>query len=348
MAIWAGSNINTNETAMLFNQLATRKSISGIRKKNGFLYAVTGMDEPGATPGASAGFKRHTKVSGLKIEWRTQGEHIGAPTFRTKASATDSVSLTHNANVWGGQEVMLAFLTDTIPIPHHELDRFRGDELKTENYLQDVYDAIELDIENKVGTQLAVTGATGIPGQTDTDKLGSWPYAIEGVDGAWTDSSDDYGTLARDDSTNSWARGLVYASVGDLTLAKIRTAKNDIILNGGAPRFGVAGGTVYGRIEHLVEQYTQVMYDEKWSKFGGEHVKYAGIAFTLDYYAPSGYLGIMDPETWHLWENDKMPFTKGVVNDPTKVATYVIQYTKWLQNLCLEPRKNAVLKGITG
>ncbi len=55
----------------------------------------------------------------------------------------------------------------------------------------------------------------------------------------------------------------------------------------------------------------------------------------------------MTPETWALFKDEAVPFTKtGVVNDTSRIATYVLQTGFWMQLLCLQPNQNNYLSGI--
>lgn len=341
--LWTGTSINTNETAMVFNQLANRKAFHITRRKNGFLYAVLGKDEPHATPGASEGFKRLKKVTGNKIEVRVLGDVPEPGTTSDGLNEIAEVTLENRASDFGAQVFDLAHYTYTHAIPHSAMDRFAGNEAKTLSYLDEIFDQIMLGYEKVWGTALGQVGSAGAPSRTS---LGSWPFAIAGTTPGTTWGS--YGTIDRADQGNTDFRGHPY-NVGDLTLAKIRQAQNDIAVYGGDASFGCCKAAVFGKLQSLVENMTVVDYDEVWSKFGGRYVRYAGTSFTLDHYAPDNVLGLFTPSTWGLWKNDSIPLTKtGVINDPSRVATYVVQTGVWMQLICMQPNQNAYLYNITG
>ena len=329
---------------MVFNQLANRKAFHITRRKNGFLYAVLGKEEEHSTPGAGEGFKRLKKVTGNKIEVKVLGKTPSPSTIADGSAEIATVSLSDRNDDFGAQEFALAHYTYTHPIPHSAMDRFAGQEAKTLGYLDDIFGEIMLGYEQVWGSALGLTGASAAPSRT---VLGGWPFAIAGTDPSvptWA----SYGTINRADSANADFRGQTY-NIGDLTLAKIRNAQNDIAIYGGDASFGCSGATVFGKVQSLVENMTVVDYDEVWSKFGGRYVRYAGTSFTLDNYAPANALGLFTPSSWGLWKNDSLPLTKtGVINDPSRVATYVVQTGVWIQLICMQPNQNAYLYGITG
>jgi len=344
MAIWAGTNINSNETAMLFNQMWDRKGMAIVQKKHALAFAMLGKMDVKSTPGIT-NFERTEKTSGNKVEKRLLGE-LYDPAEIADSAQTDAVTLSWNTDAWGGAEWPLAHFSHTFPIPNSEVDRIRGDEAKTLSYFDEFLEMVALSYQKKWGTRLNATGSGGLHAR---DKFGSVPYCIEGVDGTWTDSADDYGTIARDDSANADFRGQVQASVGTLTLDKIRTSTIAAEAYLGDIKVGTCGSTVYNKIHQLVEPYSVVNYDAEWTKFGGKHVEYAGVKYAYDPDAASGYLILLDPTTWKLFMKENVPMTQsGIVFDFTKKGTYVLPTQFWMQWLCMAPARNAIMKGITG
>lgn len=347
MALWSGSAINSNETAMLFNQIAQGRSVNIIRQKSGLLYAMMGEDDHNQTPGASAGFGRIRKVTGKNYEVRVLGKTV-APTGVADGSsemATVDLSSVYLTDAFGAQEFAIAHYPFTYPIPSSELTRIKGDEAKTTDYLGELHDMLLEGYRSAWSTNLGATGAAAAPSRT---KVGSWPFAIAGVDGTWTDGADDYGTIARDDSTNANFRGIVTNVAGTLTFGNLAAAKNQVKVKDGDASLGVAGETVYTKIELLAQSVTQA-WDSDWIGFKGDKVRFAGIVFTLDGYAPSGALGLLTPKWWDFIYNEKLSGTPGgIVNDVSRVSTHVIQLDYWMQVVCRRPRCNAYLYGITG
>lgn len=347
MALWAGTAFNSNESAMLVNQLASKKAIPMVRKKNGLAYAILGKMEANSTPGAGTGFKRLKKITGLKIEDKLLGK-VPTPTTTADANQIDTATLTFTTDYWGAAEWPLAHYAYPHPIPESELDRFAGEEAKTLSFIDDVFDLVMLGYEKVWGTAFWVAGTSGAPSRT---VLGSVPFAIAGnnTTGAanWASNGSSYGTITRTDSGNADFRGYYEGSIGDLTLGKIRRAKNQVQLAGGSISFGASGEPVYTKIQQLVEAYTEVTYDKTWSEFGGEYVRYAGTTFTLDNYAGAGLLALLEPETWGLWQKSAGMSKSGIVYDVSRVATYVLPTRWWMQLLCLCPSHSALLADIT-
>lgn len=343
MAIWNGTALNTNELALLFNRIAAKKAIPMVRKNHGLTYALLGKRE-NTSPDGMTRFQRLSTVTGNKIEVTLLGE-LDSPTTVADANQTDAATLTWNTDAWGGAEFALAHYAHTFTIPNSEYDRMRGNELKTANFIDDWLEKAMLSYQKVWGTAFHVTGSGGNPSRT---VLGSVPYAIEGVDGTFG-SSETYGTIDRNDSGNADYRGQVQASVGTLTLDKIRTSMYATKAYNGVPSVGVAGATVMNKIHQLVEAYTVVTYDKKWSEFGGSYVRYAEVDWLYDNDTPSGYAYLLTPESWQLYMKENVPFTEsGIMLDPSKRATYVLPTQFWTQLVCLHPAQNAIMKGITG
>jgi hypothetical protein len=359
MAIWNGSVINSNDTAFVFNKLANRKAVPMVRRKNGFLYAILGKEEVGSTPGVT-GFQRLKSITGNKVEVRLLGA-VASPTTVADANQTDAVDYANAATngmlsngAWGAAEFPITHYQWPFLITDSELQRYKGDELKTVAFMDEYFDRVMLSYEKVWGTQLSMANIADTTNMADSSRtvLGSWVYAIAGsqnLSGASTDwaNGGTYGTINRADSGNADFRGNVYTNQGDLTLGKILTAKNACIINGGNPTVGIAGTTLYTKIEGLVSSYTQVAYADDWNKFAGAHTMYSGIRFVLDNYCASTVVGLLDPTTWQFYSNMTDFTTTGIIPDPSRRATYVLQTSPWVQNVCLSPNKNAVIGGLT-
>ncbi|HMS54211.1 MAG TPA: hypothetical protein PKA27_02325, partial [Fimbriimonadaceae bacterium] len=268
MALWAGTTINSNETAQAFNRLFQRKSIELPRRKQGILFAVLGETEEHSTPEAGNGWKRmYNHTSGNKIEVKLLGK-TPSPSTVSDANQINTATLTFTTDYWGAAEFSLAHYAYTHPIPHSELDRFAGNEAKTEDYLQDVFDLVMLGYQVQWGTAMNTSAA---PSRT---VLGGYPYAIN--------DSNSYGTIDRSDSGNADYRGLVNSSFGDITIPKLDYEIGRVIINGGDASYANCGLSVWSKIKTILQNYSTVTYDKDWAKFGGKWVQYAGTRFTLD------------------------------------------------------------------
>lgn len=346
MALWANSAINTTATAMLFNQLWDEKSIPMVRKKNGFVYLLLGKKEVGSTPGMPQGWNRMKKVSGLKVEVRLLGK-LDTINKTADGIATEGATVTpvNSGDYYGASTFALTHLTQTFGILHSELALIKGKEAKTANFLGEVFDRMMLSYENVLGTDLHATGASTDPTRTT---LGSWNWAVS--NGLVADSEDtyaSYGGIDRSDSANADFRSVVTSSTGDLTLKKIRTNRNLVIANGGTPNCGIAGTTVYGKVQDLVEPYTHVTFDPKMSDFGSDYVGFSNIMFTMDQRAPTQTLGLLEPDSFAWYEQKDGNSNSGVTWDPSRVSLSVVLFENWAQLICLCPSHNGKLTGIT-
>lgn len=345
--LWTGTSINSTETAMVFNQLWNLTAVEMVRKKNGFLYAILGKMENGATPLDGVSFQRMQKVTGKNIEVKLLGKLKSIPTVADGSAEFTAATPTNTQDYWGAAEFSLAHFKDVHALPESEIDRFAGDELKTSNYLDQVFRMLVLSLEDTWGSSSSSYGGihdTKAPSRT---VLGGWQYAVSDGTTSGESSYATYGTIDRSDSGNADFRSTVTGSVGDLTLAKVQTLQNTIIGKGGMPNIGIAHTTPYTKIQQLVQGYTHVTYEEDWARFGGTWCEFSGIKFILDQRAPSSVLGLIDPETW-VWYQRDIDFTKaGVVHVPTYVGSYVLNWGAWVQDICVRPASNGKLTGIT-
>lgn len=360
MALWAGSVINTNETAFVFNKMATKKAIPIVRNINGFLYGILGKEEVGTTPGASVGFERLKTITGKNVEVTLLGQ-VDTPTTVADANQTANATINYNASAWGAAEFPIAHYSWVFGLPDSELMRFQGDELKTASFLDDWFQRVMLSYEKAWGTAMSYSDITNTTNMTDVSRtvLGSWVYAIAGNNNlnaavtaaTWNNSGSgatvQYGTINRADNTNDDFRGAVFGAQGDLTLGKILLAKNRAKKKGGLVTLGVAAETLYTKIEGLVSSYTQTAYDEQWGKFQGAYTMYAGIRFVLDSYCDSTIVGLFDPTTWQFYSKMETFATSGLMRDIRTNAAHVLHTSPWAQLVCMAPARNAILGGLT-
>lgn len=343
MAIWDGSSINTNELNQLINQYWGMKSIPMVRRKNGFLYAILGKGEKGGNEPSGLKFSRFNKTSGANIQLNLLGS------LKTIATVADGTAETTTwagtvipSNAFGGITLPLVHYADAEYFPDSEMDRYVGDENRTRGWIAERIDRLILSWENTLGNALNTTTA-GNPGRTT---ICPWRHQISDGTSSGESGFATYG-LNRSDAGNADFRGNVTVSVGDLTLPKIRTMINTTKTRGGQPSVGLAGTTVYGKVEQLVEAYTHVNYDESMSKFGGAYVRYAGMTYILEQRMGAALLGGIDPDSWALWLRDK-PFSgSGIVQDPSRVATQVLNWGAWVGIYCNDPGRNFLMTGIT-
>lgn len=346
--LWTGTAINSNATAMVFNQLFNKKALPMVRKKNGLLYKVLGKEEVFSNPSAPTGFQRLKKVTGKNVEvkllgkLRNSGSGAQLQTVSDGSSEVASATADYDSALFGAAEFSLAHYAHKYAIPHSELDRFAGDEAKTASYIDDIFDMLVYTMEDVVGT--AINTAQNCARTT----IGGWPWAVSDGQSSGESSYASYGTIDRSDTGNNNFDAYVLPNTGTLTLGAIRTVQDNVAANGGNPSLGIAAVTVYGLVRQLVEQYTIVQYNADKTEFGGKYFSYDGIDFVLDQRAPSAVLGLLEPESWAFYMNE-YNFTKGgIINDPSLVASYSINWGFWCQFIATAPSHNGKLTGVTG
>lgn len=347
MGIWNGSTINSIETAMLFNRMYNMKSISLTQKNRPLAFAALGRPQWASTPNGVTGFKKLRRPTGKKVEIRMRGKKI-TPSYTARGSAelaTVNLASNYATDIWGAMEFDIAHITYTHPIPHSDLDRIRGKEAKTLDYLDEIYDLLDESYD----AFWSLDSSKGIHGTTapsDT-AIGGWVQMVS--DGVSTGETGYavYGTIDRSDSANADMRSLVVDAGNALNLKTIRDAQNTIKSKGGKPRLAVVDVASYSQLQVMLESYTVLDQRSDWTEFGGDWIKYGNMVFAMDADCPANTMGIFDPEHIIFWLSDGDPFTKyGVVNDPSRVSTYVIQTEMYGQMLTDKCNAHAKIKNL--
>lgn len=344
MALWAGSAINSTETAMVFNRLYNLKALQMIRKKNALLYKIMGKMDIGSVGTSRVKFDRTSTITGKNVEVRLLGS-LGAPGKTADGSAElATVTRQFNSTAYGAAEFPLTHYTYTQGIPSSQMRRYKGKEAKTDGFYDEVLNYVMLSYEDVIGNDIHSTDGTSVIGRT---VMGSWCFGVsDGVTtGETTDGFKLYGTIDRSDSANADFRGIVSGAAGDLTLSKMRTLINQADANGGVVDTGIMGTTLYTKCQLLVEPYVHTTYSEDMAAFGGRFVRYAGVDFMHDQRTPSGTVGLLDSTSWTWINNDDELTGVGVVKDPSIVAGYVLPTEVWAQLVCIKPNANAKMTG---
>ena len=347
MALWNGTDLNKTALASMFNQMWTKDgAISIVRKANGLLYAIMDKSWEPAPPRDGYSFKRMTKVSGNQIEVRLRGKNEALSTVADGAAELAAAPALYSDNTFGGAKFDLSHYANRYGVPDSEYDRIVGDEAKTKSFAKDKMQAVTEDHENEWGNQ--INGAQ--VGFTRT-QMGSWIHAVSDGVTAGEAAYKTYGLIDRSDPANADFRGVVNYKNGVLTLADIALTRNLTRKNGGTTNLLLAETIVYSALESkLMNTQAYVTYDEKWSQFGGEYWRFAGIVGVMEHRMPTGVLGGLDTSTWAFWMDDKKPFDgdRTMIVDPTMAAGRVILPRFWTQLLCNKPNSNFKITGITG
>lgn len=348
MALWAGSAINSTETAMVFNRLYNLKAMEMVRKKNALLFKLMGKPDIGnVNENTRLKFERSRIVTGKNIEIKLLGA-LGAPATVADGSAElATVTRQFSSTTFGAAEFPLTHYAWTQGIPSSQMRRYKGPQAKTAGFYDEVLNYVMLSYQDVLGTAIHDSAGTAVISRT---VMGSWTYGVsDGVStGETTDNFKLYGTIDRSDSANADFRGIVSTSTGALDLNKIRTYANQADANGGVVDTGICGTTLYTKVQQLVEPYVQTNYSEDLAAFGGRYVRYAGIDFMHDQRTTSGVLGLLDSSTWLWVQNDDDLTDVGVIKDPSIVDGYVLPTAMWCQLICCKPNANAKLTGVTG
>ena len=360
MALWQGSNFQSTISAMAFNNIYRTKALPIIRKKNGLLYFILGKEETLGNEKADQGpkFERSQKTSGVNVEITLMGAlrdaQSGSQLQAVSQGAAEVAVLTsvdYSSTIFGAAEFPLSLWANKRGIPYSEMKKIQGNEAKTRDYIGQVFENLMLTMESVIGNGINSTN------NATATTIGGWQYAVSdgGANGSLSGESgySSYGNIDRGTGNTTDLGGVVNyskggAAIGTLRLRDIAQNRNHCAVNGGNVKLGVSGELVYNVIEELIDPYAHVTYDETLSQYGGEFIQYKGINFILDQRCSAGVLGLLDPTSWVYFHDDNNFTKSGIVDDPTLVASYSINWGFWGQLICQAPSWNGKLTGITG
>lgn len=329
----------SGRSASLFNKLWSMNAVPTVVQKNALLYAALGKPVRGNpdTP-----FERFNWIDGDKIEERVLGSLDTIGTVANGSAELGAATITYNADMFGGMSWDFTHYYDVKGMTSTEYNRIRGSQAKTNSFIDDVMNQIMYSFENTLGTGIHAQ----VAGATDT-VVGNWQHPVSDGTSSGETGYDSYGGITRSTAGNEQFRGNVSVATATLTLPKIRTAQNTVDGYGGVASLGVAGTTVYGIIQQLVEAYTVITSDEAWTGFKGEWFQYGPTKYCHDQRTSSGVLGMLNPETFGMWMR-KINFTEqGFVKYPGVKAGYVMDWEAYVQFLCKRPNQNYKFTGVT-
>lgn len=337
--LWTGTTLNTNILSGVFNRIHNRKAIPMVTKATPLLYSLMGRE---GEDGRSAynkklgGWMKKKNIHGDKDEVRLRG---ALPTFASIADGTAELTLAtigYDSDHTGSAEFILAHYGYVHGVPSSEYMRIRGNEAKTESWIDETFDYIFDGAIKKYSADLHEDSTSAVPAR---DQFGSWIAAV--------DDGNTYGTIDRTDSGNADYRSVVSSSVGSLTARKVQDVINQVKDNRGQVRVGVMNTTLFGKWQDIIQPYSQATYNKDTASWGSDHVYFAGVEWLQDRECPSGRIGLFTPKTWTLVSND-MPFTdSGLVKEPLLNAGWIINTECWLQNYIDNPNQNAKLEDVT-
>lgn len=302
------------------------------------------MGEKNADPKAP-GWSRDENVSGRKVEVPYLGQ------ARTITGVTDGAQELAAAtlNQIAGQANMefdVAHYPHTVPIQNSLITRVQEGNLKAGSFFDMVFEQVKDSYFQTFATALNATAAGNTaPAQ---NRLGSVWHAVS--DGTEVDYA-VYGTIDRSDAANAVFRGILRAAEGTLTLDKLAAGQIAVQANGGRCDFGVAGTVVFGRVRSLLEgKHEGITATGGLLDFSGPRLRYAGVDYGLDSYAPAQHLLQGDSRTWMTKRTQKAPLTSGGIVPMTGIlqAAHAIFTEWWVQVICSKARHNVKHTGITG
>lgn len=341
MAIQDDLDIVAQRAAFNFNKMWSKKSIHPIRKNCGTLYALAGDLLGDKSAEGAAQFERVSDFSGNKVEHRMLMQ-LDSPTEVSRGSAEVArVTPTYNANRWGNMEWDTTQIPHHVFVPHSDMDAVSGAAMETkkfEDFQQEYFDMIMLSYQGLLATRMWEANAPA------DNKVGGLPYAI--TDAASDESSyAAYGKFDRADAAHADFVSKVYRSVGNLTYQKIKKGILHAHSRHCALKNAFCGVGVYAAVDAIASSMTRITYDEKWTAFGGEWVQIGQMKFILDGYATAGMLIGVDPTHFRIYRG-KNPIVTSFVNDPSTVASYVIQTNLKFQMLVRQFTAGVKWKGI--
>ncbi len=328
MALWNGSNINSNDVALAFNRMWWPNTIYFGRRLYGFWYAITGMNEPGNYQDGRFGVETMSEMTGNKLELSLVAD---VPTWdKIGFGQPELETLTHTYNdaEFGGIEFDATHYNRTRAIPWSDMQRLKGDNLKTESYLENV---INVEAEGYVKTVAAdIHGNTN---QTDTSLLGL-QYLVS--------TTTTYG-LNRSDAAHADWRSYVTNGGALSNLDPIQLAQANIRNRMGSGAMILTGVTLYQKIQSLLENELHGYSDPEWSAFSGQYVRFGNSVMVMDGNTPSGYVYILSPEHFKLAKSGEPVDPSQLMWDPSRKSAYVIPMNALLAFGCKNPAAQGLL-----
>lgn len=365
MALWQGSQFNSTESAMVVNKIANRKAIAIVQRGNPLLYKLIGKTDPVSVHKGMTKTERSENITGKNYEVRLLGSLL--PTTKVADGAEELATATQqfDPNQFGSAEFALSHYTFTQSFPSSQLFRFKGDEAKTADFIDEQFGAVMLSYEKDMGRDLnsdggaaaVAKGATPNTVVVGRKQFGSWLFAVStggGTGGADATGENqaafrNYGTIDRQDPANADFRGVVSAATGAVTLKTLRAYRNLVSDNEGLTDTVLAGQVLYTKLEDLIEQSTRLEVDNGQDRieFGGISFRYAGMDVLLDTRCPDGTIGGLDSRWWTFLKKAEDMTKSGIIVHPGATAAHVLITEMWAQLVCKRPNAQFKLLGCT-
>lgn len=340
MALWNGTTLNTNALSSNINKWFSNNAIPMVVKRNAFLYALKNK-ETGPYGMAGSRIKTAKMVNGNALNVRLMGK---MPTFTGLADAnqTDALSISWVTDAFGAANFAWSHFYHPEPIVMSELKLIRGDEARTNGWLDDImmkvtrgWEATLGDAINGTNTAARTTIAGWRWGSSDGVSTGETAYAT-------------YGTLDRSDSGNVDFRGNVrYLTGGDLKLDDFVALKTDILADNGNPDFSVVGQTGFLKLEQEIRGSVQIP-NKDWDAYRGDKMFSHGIAICFESRCGTTELGMFDSEALTLFLDEDGVNSSGLKDAAAiyKGVEYILPVHVWSQFVVTNPSNTGKITNI--
>lgn len=334
MAIWAGSAINTDELTMVVNQVYNKKFIDQVKENQGYMAMALGKPDALAKQKSPA-FEKIKSFTGKNIEVKLLGNYAE---FDTLADGAPEVASTVGVvtEKYGAAEFAPTHFNKQHWIPKSQWKRFRGQEAKTLNFVQDEYDWLMASWVDALSI-----GMSSTDNQSRTT-LGGWEYAVD--DGTTYDS---YGTITRSDAGNVDFRAHVKSSFGAFTLDALQTELTTVWGNGGKPNVFVAGEAVFGYVMKAARDEGTLVNNygsDGTVNAGGTSVSWAGMTLLLDKRTTAGVGGMLDTRSFFVYM-DEEGMENELMVDRSKKSALMFSMEAWVAHICKRPKSNGKITG---
>lgn len=341
MAIWDGGSLNTNELASNTNKWDSLNFSPIVVKRQMLLYAMMALRGLGGNaeiPNWNAVFSDPLVDGGNNLVVRLLGELETISTL-ADANETDAVAWNANTNRFGAAVFAWTHYSHNEAVPDHEYDLIRGNEAKTESYMQDTLQALAESRRDTIATAINSTN-----NQARTT-LGGWEYAV--------DSTGTYGTLTRAGDNPNWSGNETDVG-GDGGLDDLDDMKLDVQQDGGNASVGVCGKVPFNKIKRETRGYTAAL-PTSWRFWeGGGLLHYDGTTYGFEHRCTSTVCGLLTPSTFAFYRQAPLDGDAAFEVLDQKIMKAVLKGAKlgfalrdWTAFVCRHPGANGKLTGWT-
>lgn len=339
MAIWDGSALDTDALSSNVNKWMDLNYVPIVVKRNALLYSMMGINGPGGNaevPNWNSLISKDYTVQGNNLVVRILGE---LETISTLADANqlDAVTWNNNPNRFGAAVFPWTHFSHNEAIRDSEYDLIKGNEARTNDYMQDCLNALVESWRDIIGTAINSTND-----QARTT-LGGWEYAV--------DATGTYGTLTRAGQNPNWS-GNETDVAGALSLDDLDNMKTDIQADGGSATIGLANKVPFNKIKAETRGYAQAV-PSSWKMYeGGGLVHYDGTTYAYESRCTSTVVGLFTPSTLRYYQKDEktevQTLSQEVMMALLKGAKVGFAIRQWNAFVCKNPGANGKIVGVTG